>query len=184
MKNQESQLGGEAFAKLQEYQFESILDVGCGEDPYPGAVTIDLTHPAKFQDHYFNVQVDPVDLIWCCHVLEHQRNIGMFLEKMRNDLKPDGYACITIPPPRQNLVGGHVVVMAAGHLLYQMILAGFDCSGARVGTYGYNISVIVQRKDAILPPLLMDKGDIEVLNQFFPFEAKQGMKSDVENINW
>ena len=124
------------------------------------------------------------DGIWCCHVLEHQRNVGDFLEKIRDELVLDGLLAVTVPPAKQNLVGGHVTLWNAGLLLYNLILAGFDCSEARVGTYGYNVSVLVRKKLAEVPELKMDRGDIKTLAHLFPMVAYQNMDGQIENINW
>ena len=60
-----------------------------------------------------------------------------------------------------------------------MILAGWDCSEAKVMSYGYNISVVVEKKEAVLPELRMDYGDIERLAPFFPFDAKHGFDGNL-----
>ena len=80
--------------------------------------------------------------------------------------------------------GGHLSLWNAGLLLYNLILAGFDCRSAAVKTYDYNVSVIVRKKAAPLPELTYDFGDIEKLSQFFPFEAKHGFDGNIESINW
>ena len=91
---------------------------------------------------------------------------------------------ISVPPLRHNIVGGHVSLWNAGLLLYNLILAGFDCSEASVKQYGYDISVVVQKKEAILPELNYDHGDIEVLAKFFPMKVKQGFHGQLDEINW
>jgi hypothetical protein len=71
-----------------------------------------------------------------------------------------------------------------GLLLYNLIIAGFDCSEASVKTYNYNCSVIVKKKPATLPKLRYDTGDIERLSQFFPFDARQGFNGQILELNW
>lgn len=126
----------------------------------------------------------PFDAIWCCHVLEHQRNVGAFLEKCFADLKDGGWLAVTVPPRKDEIVGGHLTLWNAGLLLYNLILAGFDCSGASVKTYGYNVSVIVRKRRANLPALKMDCGDIESLAEFFPMPVEQGFSGLIGGINW
>jgi hypothetical protein len=52
--------------------------------------------------------------------------------------------------------------------------------------YGYNISVIVRKSHASLPPLKMDAGDIKLLAQYFPFPLKvtQGFLGDIKECQW
>ncbi len=182
-------LGYQASKKFLKYDIGRCLDIGSGDErifrDHPNVKTCDLKPPADYVGDYLSIEFpEPFDSIWCCHVLEHQRNPGLFLEKIRRDVKLGGLVAITVPPYRTELVGGHIHLGNAGHLLYNMILAGFDCSKARVGVYSYNISVIVKMADAELPRLSMDVGDIEKLQRFFPFEVYQGMDGDFDSYNW
>ena len=133
------------------------------------------------------------DIVWASHVLEHQRNPGAFLTNCRNALKPGGYLAVTVPPLKHEIVGGHLTLWNAGLLLYNLILAGFDCSQARVKTYGYNITVIVPRLSnnaeeldmtRKLATLSYDHGDIELLKEYFPLPVTQGFNGQIEEVNW
>lgn len=132
---------------------------------------------ADYNSHNFH---ESFDAIWCAHCLEHQRNVGVFLEKIFKDLKNDGLLCITVPPLKHNIVGGHLSLWNGGILLYNLILAGFDCSSAYLIRDGYNVSVLVRKKKAEIPNLNMDFGDIEKISNFFPFDAKHGFNGDIE----
>lgn len=177
----------------------TVLDVGSGQCEYAAAMreaglnvtTIDIAHPADIRANFMAAGVleGPLhhqwfDGVWVSHVLEHQLNVNAFLAKVRSITKPDGLVAITVPPLKHKIVGGHVSLWNAGLLLYNMIVAGWDCSKARVGTYGYNISVLANRTDAVLPQLHYDCGDIELLAPFFPFKAKQGFDGQLPNTNW
>jgi SAM-dependent methyltransferase len=120
------------------------------------------------------------DAIWCAHCLEHQLNVHDFLRKIFLECKEDGVVCITVPPLKHEIVGGHVSLWNAGLLIYNMILAEFDCSHAKVIVDGYNISVLVRKKQAYLPELSYDTGDIEKLARYFPFPVKQGFNGDIK----
>lgn len=169
-----------------QYPWKSCLDIGCGPTPYiEGAKTCDLSHKADFHGDYLDFTFgDCFDAIWCSHTLEHQRNPGLFLEKIRHDVKPGGVVAITVPPYRAEVAGGHIHLGNEFHLIYNMVLAGFDCSKARVNLYGYNISVLVERVDAELPELLMDQGDIKKLAPFFPWKLKEGQDGRLGPVNW
>jgi hypothetical protein len=124
------------------------------------------------------------DLVWCSHVLEHQRNVDNFLTQIYRITKMDGWVAITVPPAKPEIVGGHVSMWNAGLLVYNMVLTGFDCSGAMIKTYDYNCSVIVQKKQAILPDLQFAQGDIERLKPFLPDFFCHGVNGEIESWNW
>ena len=171
----------------------TILDIGSGDGEQAArfraagfAVTTNsLRAPADVIGDYLQTEFpEPFDGIWASHVLEHQRNPGAFLDKCRSDLKDGGWLAVTVPPMKRQIVGGHVSVWNAGLLLDHLVLAGFACRHAAVRTYGYNVSAIVRKGPASLPPLAMDSGDIEKLSHLFPFDACQGFSGDIESLNW
>jgi SAM-dependent methyltransferase len=125
------------------------------------------------------------DLVWASHILEHQLNVNTFLTKCRNDVNEGGFICITVPPLKHNIVGGHVTLWNAGLVLYNLVLAGFDCSAARIKCYGYNISVIAQAGTFKVPELKYDYGDIETINKWLPYGFNyQGFNGDIKEFNW
>lgn len=121
------------------------------------------------QVNFMDLETDEThDLVWCSHVLEHQPNANAFLKKALSLVTPGGWLAVTVPPLKHKIVGGHVSLWNAGLLLYQLIMAGNDCSDAVIMNYGYNISVLVRRRDVELPELDYDSGDINRLAPFFP----------------
>jgi SAM-dependent methyltransferase len=186
---------------LTAYRFDSVLDVGCGTgrhsrlfqqagkqvtsiDIYPG---LEDAVQADYLRHEFAA---PFDCVWVSHVLEHQLNVNQFLTKIFRDLKEGGILALTIPPLKHEIVGGHVTLWNAGLLLYNLILAGFDCSQAAIKCYGYNISVITAKTSARIPwdQLKYDTGDIETLAPFFPIvegmQWSQSFNGRIKQINW
>ena len=183
----------ETFNQLINYHnFNSVLDVGAGDGKFADMFRkenkevyttdiLDSDYPGDFNTIDFDRKFD---CIWCAHTLEHQLNVHHFLRKIFNLLDIDGILAISVPPLKHNIVGGHVTLWNGGLLLYNLILAGFDCSEASVKQYGYDISVIVQKKEAILPELNYDAGDIDMLSGFFPMRVKQGFHGQLDEINW
>lgn len=114
------------------------------------------------------------DLVWCSHVLEHQPNANLFLKRCFDLVADEGWLAITVPPLKHPIVGGHVSLWNAGLVLYQMVLAGNDCSDAVVMNYGYNISVLVRRRPIIVPALEFDSGDIGRISRFLPAGCSEG----------
>jgi SAM-dependent methyltransferase len=197
--------GGFALQTVLEHcTFETVLDVGSGAgkhaDEFERAgkrvTTIDIGESFYYQQRacperdiqadYLNYTFDgPFDLVWACHVLEHQPNPNIFLTKIYNDLRDGGWIVVSVPPLKMELVGGHVSLWTGGLLLYQLVLAGFDCRHASVLKYGYNISVIVKKKPIDnMPALHFDKGDIERLLPYLPTGLSEGCSGEIFQINW
>jgi len=191
--------GNEAAVKLaKDYSFKTLLDIGSGPSQGVNAANFfkelakDVTRQDINPDYkpdllgdFNNLATDKLyDCVWCSHVLEHQLNVNHFLTKIFHTLKDDGVLAITVPPAKHEIVGGHVTLWNAGLLLYNLILAGFDCKDAAVKSYGYNISVIVNKRTAILPELNYDAGDINALNEFFPLGVYEGFDGNIQEINW
>lgn len=184
----------EAFNKVLKMDCKTILDIGSGNGEHAmlfralgkDVTTIALHAGADIVGDFNEVKLpNKFDCIWASHVLEHQRNVGAFLDKCFSQLKDDGILAITVPPAKHNIVGGHLTLWNAGLLLYNLILAGFNCSTAAVKTYGYNISVVVRKEAAHWhEPLTMDYGDISTLAHLFPFPVEQAFDGQVKDVNW
>ena len=196
---------------LDHYQFGSVLDVGCGSGEhseifsrYNKSVTaIDFGHSPYFRNNKSKINTivgdfnfysfdRSFDCIWCSHILEHQLNINIFLKKIFLLLNDNGVLAITVPPLKHEVVGGHLSLWNAGLLLYNLVLAGFNCRNASILTYRYNISVIVKKNEALLPEdLSFDNGDIRKIKPFLPdgIEYVLGTNDDwfdgrIRKINW
>lgn len=175
-------------SRTSRYPF--ILDIGSGDGEHARAMEqcdfqvqeIDIRQGRNYMAEDF--PPESFDGIWMSHILEHVLDVHAWLRKVHHDLKYGGLLAVTVPPAKHEIVGGHVSLWNAGLLCYRLILAGFDCSEARAGTYGYNISVIVRKSTIELPPLAMDNGDIERLAHFFPIPFAQNSRGDFANVRW
>ena len=118
----------------------------------------------------------PYDIIWASHVVEHLRNPGLFFDQARRQLAMGGWLCVTVPPLRSRMTMGHVTLWNAGLLLLHLVHAGFDCRQARVASYGYNVSVLVQKR-----------GQTKLSKrQMLPQVRRRGIyfEGEIQRLNW
>jgi SAM-dependent methyltransferase len=204
--------GGRGLEKLlRDYDFDTVLDIGCGEGHHAKVLlahgkkvtAIDYGKSPYFENRDptlialvgdFNTYpfADHFDCVWASHVLEHQLNPHSFLRKVHEILREGGTAAITVPTLKNEIVGGHVSLWNAGLLLYHLVIAGFDCRFASLLTYGRNISVIVVKRTInVLDSIVYDKGDIRVIREylpkelhFHPTELDDPFDGNIARINW
>jgi SAM-dependent methyltransferase len=195
---------------LAEYDFDTVFEIGaaagsaaramkfCGKRVY--TVEIMPTFGADFVGDY--LEINPgmqFDAIWCSHVLEHQRYLARFLERIYDDLRDGGVFALTVPRAVYPLLMGHCNVFTGAHLIYQLVLAGFDCADARIRCYDWQTSVIVTKKaNGISRQSFAStqyEGDLapgyvkDIISSFprpwQPSLAKDGaIWGDMEKVNW
>lgn len=172
---------------LADYDFDTVLDVGGGAGEHADVfeafgkhvTSVDYGKSVYFERR--NAQREVIigdfnrltlprryDLVWCSHVLEHQLDAHHFLRQLHGATAEGGVLAITVPPLKHEIVGGHVSLWNPGLLLYRLVLAGFDCRQARVRQYGYNISVLLEKRSIELPELAFDAGDVRRLRAWLP----------------
>jgi SAM-dependent methyltransferase len=175
-----------------------VLDVGSGQSERHAELIRQAGHTVETSDFfdintytgdYNTLEIKKVyDGLWCAHCLEHQLNVQSFLRKIHTNLKENGWLAITVPPLKHLIVGGHLSLWNAGLLLYNLVIAGFNCKDAKVKTYDYNVSVIVKKKTLELPQLKYDNGDLLTLSDYFPPQLQRTQRGDfdgqIQEINW
>jgi SAM-dependent methyltransferase len=95
---------------LSESAFEApdpsskkILDVGCGQNKYPGAIGIDSNPRTKADVIHdlgnvpYPFQENEFDLIICRHVIEHVPDVMAFITELHRVAKPNGRIEIVTP---------------------------------------------------------------------------------------
>ncbi len=152
---------GERHSDLQV----DVLDLKSGPFPLVHTGSYDSFEPEK-----------PYDVIWASHVVEHLRNPGLFFDQAHRQLARNGWLCVTVPPMRSLMTLGHVSVWNGGLLLLHLVHAGFDCRQARVATYGYNVSVLVQKTNS---PKLSKRERLPAVEQRGPY-----FEGDIRRLNW
>lgn len=181
----------------------TLLDVGCGDCTHARhfcengilVTGVDIkppkfSHPNfKFIPSFFSDLkiTKKFDIVWASHIIEHMLDPQKFLEDAKTYLAPNGWLCLTFPPLKHSIVGGHINLFNAGIILYRAVLAGYDCSTVKIHQYGYNISVFIQNSDISVPikDLNFDKGDIEIISKYLPEGYNfQGFDGDIKSLNW
>jgi SAM-dependent methyltransferase len=189
---------------LADFEFDDVIDIGSGDGHHKkcmeyygkNVLSVDMAKDADYVGDFLEIDFDKqFDAIWCSHVLEHQRNVGFFLEKLYSVLKPDGVLALVVPThDREVLISGHVTSWSVPLLCYNLVTAGFDCSEASV-LNTYELSIVLKKKEArhsdrgknsIFGSEKLDSEDLfGHISEFFPFKAMQGIKlSGVGGINW
>jgi SAM-dependent methyltransferase len=149
---------------LTEYDFQSVLDIGSGfgaaarcfrfvgKDLHTVEAVKDRTSDIEITGDYIHTPpLGPFDLVWASHILEHQRNVGAFLDKVFTDTKEGGLVAITVPSALSPMIIGHPSIFTPMHLIYHLVLAGFDCREARVKCYDWQFTVLVTKRSNGLP---------------------------------
>ena len=98
-----------------------------------------------FNHHIFKKKYD---MIHCSHVIEHQRNQGLFLDKIYDLLRDDGDLVISGPKhPAERFVEGHIASTILPVFLQILIYAGFDCRNGKIMSIaGIENSFIVKKE--------------------------------------
>ena len=188
---------------LEQDGIETVLDIGCGAGEHARLMlakgkrvtAVDYGRSIYFAERPAGLDAvvgdfntmrfeTPFDAVWASHVLEHQLDPHGFLVRCHAVLREGGWLAVTVPPHKDEIVGGHVSLWNGGLLLYRLVLAGFDCREARVATYGYNVSVLVAKRSVKLPALAYDAGDVDRLAEFLPAGLGEGFEGRIVALGW
>lgn len=182
---------------ISNYEFETAIDVGCGKGdffyyldkvkPNVQGTGIDMMDEElreyknfEYIHANFNNYVPDknYDLIFSSHTVEHNTNTEEFLRSFFKFAKPGGTFCIIWPPPKPQIVGGHVHVFNLGLMLYNIVRIGVDCRNVKLVRKGYNLCIMGEVNFFDLPELTYNRFEIAALGKWFPFAAKQGFNGD------
>ncbi len=125
----------------------------------------------------------PLDGIWASHVLQNQRNPGLFLDRCRRHLKDDGWLAVVVPPLRSRITAGKVNPgWNLGALMYALLAAGFDLTRGHFLTHGFNVVAIVPKAARVLER----HADAFADPSLWPFklDARRGFEGDIGSCNW
>ena len=124
-------------------KFKTCLDIGSGGGVHSDIMRhagLEVTGVDKYSDKadynmdfmsWSKARHMNFDVVFCSHVIEHQRNVGEFLDRIYDVLSDDGVLIISAPKEDRNLIEGHLNSFIFPLFLQQMIHAGFDCKNGK-----------------------------------------------------
>ena len=140
-------------------KFKTCLDIGSGDGVHSEIMRhagLKVTGVDKYYDKAdYNMdfmswskarQLD-FDVVFCSHVIEHQRNVGLFLDRIYDVLSDDGVLIISASKEDHNLIEGHLNGFIFPLFLQQMIHAGFDCKSGKFLSTIENSFIVSKAKD-------------------------------------
>ena len=138
-------------------RFTSTLNIGSGDgiqlqilrDAGLEVFQLDkYSEKAEFKNDFLDQVFDQqFDIIYCSHVIEHQRNVGLFLDKIYDTLSDDGLLLLTAPKhPADRIVEGHLNCFYITYLIQQLIHAGFDLKAGKVLSCGLVENAVIASK--------------------------------------
>jgi 2-polyprenyl-3-methyl-5-hydroxy-6-metoxy-1,4-benzoquinol methylase len=150
-----------------------VLCVDYGTSVYAQASMVDGLRVIHTDFNKF-VPEQKYDLVWASHILEHQRNVGDFIERLIDCCSEDGIVCITVPDPHRRLWGGHVTLWTPGLLAYNFVLCGVDISKATFVRGSNEFSLFFNPCRIVLPDsLTFDYGDLNKLAALLPQDWRE-----------
>ena len=138
-------------------RYKTALDIGSGDGVHTEILRsagLEVFQLDKYSDtaeykvdfisHNFNHKFD---VIFCSHVIEHQRNVGYFLDKIFDVMSDDGLLLISAPKhPAEVLINGHLNCFYSTYFIQQLIHAGFDLkNGKYLSCLGIENAAIVSK---------------------------------------
>jgi len=189
---------------LNNYNFETVLDVGAGEGLQSEYFRANKKHvftcdynfekashcsPELGYDYvgdFLKLKFDrKFDMSFSSHVLEHQRNVGLFLDKVSSTTKEGGFICIIVPIRKPFITGGHLTLWNPGLLIYNLVMSGIDCSECYMLQKDYDIGILVKNNRFNLDDyrLNYDRGDLDKLKDRFPFDFVEPFNGDIMSFN-
>lgn len=182
-------------------RFDSLIDVGSGGDNHKrffqkfcdNVYTNDFDETLEGQNYpgdFMQIEFDrKFQVVYASNVLEHSRNVGLFIEKLFAICEDDGWVSIMVPRPHLNrLLSGHITTWTTSTLIYNIVMCGFDCSNAKVCNGVYEKSVLVQKRPIKNDPDFVYRSgvvdDVGKLAKFFPWPVSHKGAGILPSVHW
>jgi len=128
-------------------KYKTALDIGSGDGiqaqvmRHAGLKVSELDKYNKnteYQVDFISYNFDrKFDVIFCSHVIEHQRNVGLFLDKIYDLLSENGVLLISAPKHKAELlIEGHLNCFFTTYFIQHLTHAGFDIENGKYMSCG------------------------------------------------
>ena len=139
-------------------KFRTCIDIGSGE----GVQTEILRHAglkvfqvdkysssAEYKVDFLEYTFDQkFDVVFCSHVIEHQRNVGHFLDKIYDILSEDGVLIISAPKhDAESMIEGHLNCFITPYFIQHLLHAGFNLKDGKYLSCGGIENAAIISKD-------------------------------------
>lgn len=139
-------------------KYKTCIDIGSGD----GVQTEILRHAglkvfqldkysssAEYQVDFLDYAFDgQFDVVFCSHVIEHQRNVGMFLDKIYDILSDDGVLIISAPKHEADvMIEGHLNCFITPYFIQHLMHAGFNLKNGKYLSCGGIENAAIISKD-------------------------------------
>jgi SAM-dependent methyltransferase len=139
-------------------KFQTCIDIGSGD----GVQTEILRHAglkvfqvdkysssAEYKVDFLECTFDQkFDVVFCSHVIEHQRNVGHFLDKIYDILSEDGVLIISAPKhDAESMIEGHLNCFITPYFIQHLLHAGFNLKDGKYLSCGELENAAIISKD-------------------------------------
>jgi len=136
----------------------SCIDIGSGEGVqskilmHAGLKVFQLdkySASADYKVDFIDYKFDQkFDVVFCSHVVEHQRNVGAFLDKIFDVLNDEGVLIISAPKHEADtMIEGHLNCFITPYFIQHLIHAGFDLRNGKYLSCGGLENAAIVSKD-------------------------------------
>ena len=141
-------------------RYKTAIDIGSGEAKHSEilrAAGLEVFQLDKYSDSadykgdFIKYDFDrKFDVVFCSHVIEHQRNVGNFLDKIFDVMSGSGLLIISAPKHQAEiLIEGHLNCFFTTYFVQHLIHAGFDVKNGKYLSCGAieNAAIVPKAKN-------------------------------------
>jgi glycosyltransferase involved in cell wall biosynthesis len=112
--------------------------------------------------------------------MHRQRNLGTYLDRAYDLLSSKGVCIILCPAYSNNVGSGNTnSLWNAGYIIYNLIMAGFDCKNSKVSTFEGEIQLSASKTHRRAKSF-----SISDCFDYFPFDVYQHFNGNIKELNW
>ena len=144
-------------------KFRTAIDIGSGAGIHSQLMEkaglqvfqLDKYNPeADYQVDFLSYDFDrKFDVVFCSHVIEHQRNVGLFLDKIFDIMNPQAALILSAPKhDAAQMVEGHLNCFYSSYFIQHVVHAGFNMKKGSYLSCGQLENAAIVFKDSEFDP--------------------------------